>query len=65
MANPTEGQRKYIYRVTNAALAAAIIYGVVNETKAAALLLVVNAVLSLADKNTGKTASSAAVTGNV
>lgn len=43
--------RRYVYRVANAFLAAAVVYGLATGEKAAAALLVVNAVLGLADAN--------------
>ena len=45
------GHRRYVYRVANASLAAAVVYGLATGEKAAAALLVVNAVLGLADAN--------------
>lgn len=44
-------RRRYIYRITSAAVAAAAVYGVVNGEEAAAWLLLINAVLGLADAN--------------
>lgn len=45
----TPQKRRYIYRITNAAVLAAVIYGFVAEDKIAALGLIVNAVLGMAD----------------
>jgi hypothetical protein len=41
--------RRYIYRVSNAGLGCAVAYGVLDGHREAAVLLVVNAVLGLAD----------------
>ena len=43
--------RRYVYRVANASLAAAVVFGFATGERAAAALLVVNAVLGLADAN--------------
>lgn len=43
--------RRYLYRVVNASVAAFVVYGLVTGAEAAAALLVVNAVLGLADAN--------------
>lgn len=51
MKNPSPKTRKYLYRVVNALLAAAVVYGLVNGDQSAALLLVANAALGLADAN--------------
>ena len=50
----TPARRRYIYRVVNALVGAAVVYGLANGEEAAALLLVVNAVLGLADANVNK-----------
>ena len=43
--------RKYVYKVANVALLVAVGYGVLEETKSALWLLLINAVLGLADSN--------------
>lgn len=45
----TSRRRRYIYRVINASLAAAVAYGVLDGHKEDAILLVVNAALGMAD----------------
>jgi len=43
--------RRYSYRVVNAVVAAFVVYGVLNGEQSAAILLVANAALGLADAN--------------
>lgn len=43
--------RRYVYRVVNAGVGAGVVYGLASGEEAAAALLVVNAVLGLADAN--------------
>lgn len=45
----TSRRRRYLYRVTNGALGVAVVYGLVQGNEAAAWLLLVNAVLGVAD----------------
>lgn len=47
----TPKRRRYIYRVVNACIGAAVVYGLASGEEAAALGLVVNAVLGMADAN--------------
>lgn len=51
MKTPSPKVRRYIYRVTTAALAVAGVYGFVDGQQAAALLLLAAAVTGLADVN--------------
>jgi hypothetical protein len=51
MQNPTATQRRYIYRLVNALVAAAVLYGLLNGDQSAAFLLIANAALGLADAN--------------
>lgn len=51
MKMPSPGQRKWMYRVTNAGLAVAVGYGVLNGEESMLWLLLVNALLGLADAN--------------
>lgn len=45
----TPQKRRYIYRITNAAVLAAVVYGFVAVDKIAAIGLILNAVLGMAD----------------
>lgn len=45
-------KRKYVYRIANVALLIAVAYGFVAVDKSALWLLLINAVLGLADTNT-------------
>lgn len=45
----TYRKRRYLYRLANAIVAAAVVYGLIEGERAAAVLLVVNAALGLAD----------------
>lgn len=45
----TPTKRRYCYRIVNAAFGVAVVYGFLMVDKAAAIGLVVNAVLSMAD----------------
>ena len=56
MKNPSAKTRQYIYRVANVGLLVAVGYGAIEETKSALWLLLVNAVLGLADVNVPKNA---------
>lgn len=56
MKNPSAKTRQYIYRVANVGLLVAVGYGAIEETKSALWLLLVNAVLGLADANVPKNA---------
>lgn len=47
----TAARRRYIYRIANAALLIAVGYGVIDGNQSALWLLLVNAVLGLADAN--------------
>lgn len=49
--NPTPRQRRYVYRIANAALLIAVGYRVIDGETAALWLLLVSAVLGLADVN--------------
>ena len=51
MKMPNPKTRKYLYRVANAGLAVAVGYGVVNGEESMLWLLLVNALLGLADVN--------------
>jgi len=51
MKMPSPGVRKWLYRVANAGLAVAVGYGVVNGQESMLWLLLVNALLGLADVN--------------
>lgn len=51
MSNPSPQTRKYIYRVVNAAIAALVLYKVLDGDQSAAFLLIANAALGLADAN--------------
>lgn len=48
---PAYRKRRYYYRLVNAALGVAIVYGLVNGHEAAALGIFANAALGLADAN--------------
>lgn len=43
--------RRHVYRVVNAGVGVGVVYGVATGEEAAALLLLVNATLGLADAN--------------
>lgn len=45
----TPGRRRWLYRVTSAVLAALVIWRVLDGQQSAALLLIVSAVLGVAD----------------
>lgn len=47
----TPARRRWLYRITAAALGVAAVYGVLDGTKIAALLVLVAAVLGVADRN--------------
>ena len=51
MKMPSPAARKWMYRVTNAGLAVAVGYGVLNGEESMLWLLLVNAILGLADAN--------------
>jgi hypothetical protein len=51
MKTPSPKTRRYLYRVTAAALGVAGVYGFVDGTEAAALLLLASAVLEVAHAN--------------
>ena len=51
MKMPSPAQRRYIYRVANAATLVAVGYGVLTGQEAALWGLLINAVLGLADAN--------------
>lgn len=48
---PSANVRRWLYRVGNAALGVAVVYGLVNGEEAAAWGLVLNALLFMADAN--------------
>lgn len=51
---PSPAFRRWLYRVANAAVAVVVAYGVIDGNMAAMWLLLVNAILGLADANTPK-----------
>lgn len=51
MKMPSPGVRRWMYRVANAGLAVAVGYGVLNGEESMLWLLLVNALLGLADAN--------------
>lgn len=56
MKMPSPTTRKWMYRVANAGLAVAVGYGVVNGNESTLWLLLVNALLGLADVNVAQDA---------
>lgn len=54
---PSPTVRRWLYRVGNAALGVAVVYGLVNGEEAAAWGLVLNALLTMADANVAQEGS--------
>ena len=48
---PSPATRRWIYGIANAAVGVAVVYGVVNGVEAAALGLLINAILGMAQAN--------------
>lgn len=54
----TPRRRRYIYRLTNAGLGVAVVYGITAGNEASAWLLFANAALGLADANVEMSSTS-------
>jgi hypothetical protein len=58
MKMPSATTRRWLYRVGNAALGVAVVYGLANGEEAAAWGLLLNALLLMADANVPTTTKS-------